>query len=585
MQLINTLSRKLTTPPEWIPSSSVRSYVLNNYIITFVLCGHILFTPVFYLLGDRVCFYNNILCIFVDLLSLWLNSGGGFRAVYIIFCSAISYHTFISQVTFGPDSGFVFYFPALAVFIFIFREYRFLRFGLFVLIIMLFISQMVILHFAPVFYTYKLIPSWLIYILNAAASFFGIAFIATFFSKAADRAEAMLVEAKEKAEEGTRAKSIFLANMSHEIRTPLNSVAGMVTLAIMADTDEERGEFLHIAKDSADHLLTVINDILDYSKIEESRMDLHYENFNIFHLVSNTVKALSTGLDRGKVEMYFSIAEDIPVHLNGDPSRIRQVLINLLNNAIKFTGQGVIKLDVVKKGDDCGRIILEFTVSDTGIGIPANRINSIFESFVQLEESGKARLKGTGLGLTISKELVELMGGSIRVESKPGEGSIFSFDIPLRPEERREMSHEPVPAHPASCPHEVVKVLVGEDDVINRLLIEQYLGTLGYTYKVVENGRMVLEELESSIYDIVILDIEMPDIGGVEAVQMIRSSGSGYVRNIPVVAMTGYAAFDFQMMQMDQGFSGYLSKPFSLRDLEGIIRANTVLAGSGENAG
>ncbi len=574
MQFTNTLSLKLSTPPEWLPSSGVRSYVLNNYIITFVLCGHILFTPVFYLLGDSVCFYNNILCIFVDLLSLWMNSGGGLRAVYIIFSSAISYHTFVSQVTFGADSGFVFYFPALAVFIFIFREYRFLRFGMFILIIALFLGQMVFLHFAPVFYEYKVIPSWLIYIFNAAASFFGIAFIATFFSKAADRAEAMLVEAKDRAEEGTRAKSIFLANMSHEIRTPLNSVAGMVTLAIMADTDEERAEFLHIAKDSADHLLTVINDVLDYSKIEESRMELHYENFNILHLVSNTVKALSTGVDRGKVGMYYSIADDIPVYLNGDPSRLRQVLINLLNNAIKFTEHGTIKLDVVKKCEDNGRIILEFTVSDTGIGIPEERIDSIFESFVQLEESGKARLKGTGLGLTISRELVELMGGAISVESRPGEGSIFSFDIPLRPEEKRELIHEPVSVFAEPRSHEGIRVLVGEDDVINRLLIEQYLGTLGYTYRVVENGRMVLEELESSPYDVVILDIEMPDMGGAEAVQKIRSSGSVNVKNIPVVAMTGYAATDFRQMHSDRGFSGYLSKPFSLRELEGAILGN-----------
>lgn len=565
---ISSLLRRLDTAPPWISCTDIRNFAFTNYILAFIFAGHISFIPVFYLLGSRLCFYNNLLAVAVDATAIYLNSKGRLRITYILVVFIISYHAFCCQLSFGYAAGFVYYFYSLTVFIFIFRKYSFLRFFLFIYITVLYIIQYRYLDMHTVYPPASVIPLGLIYFFNAAASFFSIAFMATFFSRAADRAEGLLLEAKDKAEAGMRAKSVFLAHMSHEIRTPLNSVAGMITLSLMSESEKERSDYLNIAKDSADHLLTVINDILDFSKIEENRMELHDESFDIYNLVNNTVKALNTGVDKERVQMFFSLTDDIPRILRGDPSRLRQVLINLISNAIKFTEKGSIKINIEKKlsGDDF--CILKFSVADTGSGIPEKSLDEIFESFTQLSGSGAARLKGTGLGLTISRELVKLMGGAITVTSRSGEGSVFFFEIPLKYGDSCELL--PAPGSGASAPgvRSGRRILVAEDDVINRLLIEQYLGMLGFSYKVVGNGRMALAELSESDYDLVLMDIEMPDMDGVTALGLIKNSVPGEIKNVPVIAMTGYAVSDYHEMEIDRGFDDYISKPFSLRELE-----------------
>ena len=574
MQLPLSLLRSLITPPVWIQCANIRNYVLTNYILAFIFVGHTAFIPVFYLLGSSLCFYNNLLAVAVDAAAIYMNYKGRLRITYILVVFIISYHAFCCQLSFGYEAGFVYYFYSLTVFIFIFRKYSFLRFFLFIYIVVLYIIQYRYLDMHAVYPSASVIPLGLIYFFNAAASLFSIGFMATFFSRAADQAEAMLLEAKDKAEAGTRAKSMFLAHMSHEIRTPLNSVAGMITLTLMSESEKERREYLDIAKDSADHLLTVINDILDYSKIEESKMVLYHDNFDFFNLVKNTVRSLETGIDKENVTMNYTIDKSIPRFLNGDPSRIRQVLINLLSNAVKFTKRGSISLDIKNESFDGEKYKILFTVSDTGPGVPEDKIDSIFESFIQLPGVSDAGTGGTGLGLTISRELVKLMGGSISVISRPGEGSVFSFYIPLMPEEKNEVPAESVPGATAPGRYSGIRVLVAEDDVINRLLIEQYLRMLGYTYRIVENGKKVIEELDASDYDVVLMDIEMPDMDGVTALSLIRNTARSFIRDIPVIAMTGYTAIDYQDMDVEQGFSGYLIKPFSFRELEERINSS-----------
>ncbi len=584
MKFFHMLAYKIKTPPEGMSASDVRGYVMNNYIFTFALCGHALFIPVFYILGNEFSFYNNIACTGIDALSLYLNSKGKMRAVYIIFPSSVAYHTMACHFSFGPDAGFIYYFFSLTVFFFIYRRFRYLRFVMFFCILTLFIAQYILMKNNPVSYPATPIPEWVIYYLNAFANFFVIGFMTTYFSVAADRAEEMLITARDRAEEGRRVKSLFLASMSHEIRTPLNSVAGMISLSLLSESENERRKFLHIAKDSADHLLTVINDILDFSKIEENKMVLHCENFDIFNLVNNTVKAMSPGIDKEKLTISSSVAEDIPRVLKGDTSRIRQVLINLLSNAIKFTREGSIKVDVAKKSSSGDSCLISFTVSDTGIGISEERQDTIFDSFIQLEESGIVKRKGAGLGLSISRELIRLMGGTISVESKPGEGSSFTFEISLPEGEVKEGLAETPFGGIVPEARSGIKVLVAEDDVINRMLIEQYLGMMKCGFKIVENGKMVLEELEKSGYDLILMDIEMPDMDGIEAVNLIRNSGRDDVKDIPVIAMTGYAVNDYNEMGMGRGFSGFLSKPFSYRDLEGSIVENIPLKETDETS-
>jgi signal transduction histidine kinase len=521
MQL-SSLNRRLDTASPWVKCTDIRNYVLTNYILAFIFVGHTSFIPVFYLLGSSLCFYNNLLAVAVDATAIYMNYKGRLRTAYILVVFIISYHAFCCQLSFGYEAGFVYYFYSLTVFIFIFRKFALLRFFLFAYIIVLYIIQYLYLDLHTVYPPVSVIPLGLIYFFNAAANFFATAFIATFFTVSADRAEALLLEAKDKAEAGMRAKSMFLAHMSHEIRTPLNSVAGMITLALMSESEEERREYLNIAKDSADHLLTVINDILDFSKIEEKKMELYDESFDIYNLVNNIVKALNTGVDKERVKMSFTISSDIRHILRGDPSRLRQVLINLISNAIKFTDRGSIKINIEQKSSGDDSCVLKFSVSDTGPGVPEESLGAIFESFTQLSSSREVRLKGSGLGLTISRELVKLMGGVITVTSRPGEGSVFSFEIPLKYGETADVITKSGAFKQGA--HSGKRILVAEDDVINRLLIEQYLGILGCFFKVVENGRMALAELGKSDYDLVLMDIEMPDMDGVMALGLIRDS-------------------------------------------------------------
>lgn len=553
----------------------VRYHLLNKYILIFSLCGHSLFIPIFYLLNSDIPFYNNIICVIMDAFCLYLNSRYKIKSVYILYIIEITYHTFFCNIIFGWGPGFIYYSFTLTFYIFLFRKYNILRFVMFAFVAGLFIIQYIYLEsYSPVFPS-TIIPAWLLYFSNASANFAAIAFTAGQFSIFADRAENRILKAKEKAEEGEKAKSVFLANMSHEIRSPLNSIIGMINLSLLSGKNEMESEYLNIAKNSADHLLSVINDILDYSKIEESRMTLNTEVFDIHLLIKNTMMAMDSSIYNKNLNMKYEIENDVPKNVEGDPSRLRQVLINLLSNAIKFTEKGNITVTCRKISDDNEICTLEFSVEDTGTGIAENKINEIFDRFTQIEERVSKDYTGTGLGLAISKELVELMGGVIRVKSTPGSGSIFSFQLPFHKVTQYEKDSGLTERKAAECADKTLNVLIAEDVYTNWLLYEKYMNVLGYSFKLVDNGSKVLDELETGDYDIVLMDIEMPTMSGEETLKQIRSGIRGKNRDIPVIAMTGYTESDLK--KMDYRFSGFLIKPIELEDLG--RRINEVLYG------
>lgn len=553
----------------WIAPREARNHMLNKYIIFFALCGHTLFIPVFFLLNRDIPFYNNLLCVFLDIFCLYMNSRGNLRTVYTIFIAEISYHTFFCNIIFGWSTGFIFYFFTLTFYIFIYRKFIITRIILFSVIILLFIFQYFYLQSFSPEYPSTIIPVWLIYFFNAAANFTAIAFLAAEFSFFVDAAESALLKAKDKAEEGERAKSLFLAKMSHEIRSPLNSIVGMINLSFISDNDHEKNQYLYTARESAGHLLTVINDILDYSKIEESRMSLNIETFNLHHLVKNTMMAMDSSIYGRELTMNYKISDEIPAALKGDPSRIRQVLINLISNSIKFTENGSIMVRCEMISSDENYCTINFSVEDTGIGIPEDLTGKIFERFTQIEVDLTRNYRGTGLGLTISRELVELMGGTIDVKSTPGEGSIFSFQISLA---RITPDDECSPTYGKTDNNTSVKnlkVLIAEDIFTNWMLYEKYMQILGHSFKIVENGNMALDELERDTYDLILMDVEMPEMNGEETLNIIRSGIRGGNRNIPVIAMTGYSKNDLK--SSDCSFNGFLIKPVEIEDLEKMI--------------
>ncbi len=389
-------------------------------------------------------------------------------------------------------------------------------------------------------------------------------------SREQHQAMAQLIQTREEAEKANNAKSDFLAMMSHELRTPMNGVLGMLQLLETTEMTEEQIEYAALASESTEHLLKVINDILDFSRIERAALELEHIPFNLADLITSCAQAFQHSAGQRGLRLALHIPAGMEsLQVQGDPTRIRQILVNLIGNALKFTDQGSVTIEPQWQALDHDLLWFTCSVRDSGIGIPAQSLELMFNAFQQADSSISRRYGGTGLGLPIARTLAERMGGTLRARSEEGQGSVFTLEIPLALYQQN--LPVPAPRVPSGNAHgEGRNVLLVEDNPVNRTVVEAMLRSLGFTVSVATDGAQAIRSAESLIFDAILMDCRLPLVDGYEATRQIRQLPG--CAELPIIALTANALQGDRETCLAAGMNDYLAKPFKRADLQQILQ-------------
>ena len=380
---------------------------------------------------------------------------------------------------------------------------------------------------------------------------------------------AELRQSEQEALQASRAKGQFLAVMSHEMRTPLHAIIGMVELALDTELSAEQRYYLDITKASSEALLSLINDVLDMSKIESGHVELDPQLFGLRDLIDGTVAVLGAKAREKGLVVRGDVDHDVPERAVADDGRLRQILVNLLGNAVKFTHEGEVVLRVTTRLPSPGRATVRFAVTDTGIGIPEDKLATIFEAFTQADASTTRKYGGTGLGLSISRQLVDLMGGTLQVESQSGKGTTFHFEIDME----IATGELALSKHPSMGPPRPLRLLVADDDPINQQVAKRTLEKRGHSVRLATSGVEVLVALEEDTFDVLLCDVQMPDMDGLETTRRVRQTEQGTGERLRIIAATAHAMAEDRARCLEAGMDGYVTKPFRRSALFEAIEA------------